>query len=289
MTEVRAGEGTANAPIFVVGVPRSGTTLLMALLGSHPRIACGPETHFFAYLHPEIEAALADPATWPDPAVAYLDAIRPYGESPLDRYDLTPVAIRARLVDRPPSVRSILAGLVDAHAERLGKPRWAEKTPAHILYLDAIRAHFPDAAILKLVRDPRDVALSLRSMPWGPATWAEALQIWASMEQTSRPWMQGDPRSRVIYYEDLVTDPATTLRGVSDWLGEAFDPAMLDQASTASQVISTPHWWNTKPAGPIDPKRARGWRGCLGPAEIRAAHEVLRATEMHLDRYPTEA
>ena len=71
----------SSSPIFVVGVPRSGTTLLAAMLGAHPRLVCGPETYFFQCLRDVDARALCRRSDWPKAAVDFLFSIRYVGES----------------------------------------------------------------------------------------------------------------------------------------------------------------------------------------------------------------
>src|SRR4051812_2800803 len=68
-------------PIFIVGVPRSGTTLLSAMLGAHPRLVCGPETHFFHQFGRRDPRAFGRRADWPKVAIDYLYSIEHVGES----------------------------------------------------------------------------------------------------------------------------------------------------------------------------------------------------------------
>ncbi len=158
-----------DAPVFVVGVARSGTTLLSAMLSAHPRLDCGPESRFFAryrHLDARARARILDPATWPRPAVDFMASLRNQGHPVTELFGLTLPEIGTYLAGRQPSTTAMLESLTVLHAQRAGKARWVEKTPRHLLMTETLRAGWPEAYIVRIVRDPRDVALSLARMPF---------------------------------------------------------------------------------------------------------------------------
>jgi len=115
-------------PIFIVGCPRSGTTLLRLILDSHPSISAGPESRFLWGIRAIEEAQLAhagglglDRAEWHD------------------------------------NVRSLFEAFHLRYAEHQGKIRWADKSPDYALMLDYIDVLYPESQIVHIVRDPRDV------------------------------------------------------------------------------------------------------------------------------------
>src|SRR5688500_816538 len=121
---------TDDAPIFVVGVARSGTTLLAALLSAHPRLDAGPESRFFArlrHLDAAARARLVEPTEWPGPAVGFVSSLTNQGHPVVGLFDLTVDDIRDWLALRPPSIAAMLESLTAQHAERRGKARWVEK------------------------------------------------------------------------------------------------------------------------------------------------------------------
>ena len=154
-----------NAPIFIVGVPRSGTTLLAAMLAAHSRISCGPETHFFRKLSKADEDRLVMPATWPDAAIDFVCSIEHASFSNrkpialIEKYDIDRRQIADYLQQKEPSIANILASITDQYRSKMGKMRWAEKTPDHLMTLHRLRQSFPDAPVVRIIRDPRDVAL----------------------------------------------------------------------------------------------------------------------------------
>src|SRR3972149_1003052 len=120
----RMSSGAAGPPIFVIGSPRSGTTLVRLILDSHPRISCGEETHFLR----DLESIVG--RHWP--------LISTYGFD--QEWWLRRIA-------------GLYEGFQAAVLARSGKARWAEKGPTYTLHLDFIERLFPDPVYVHLVRD----------------------------------------------------------------------------------------------------------------------------------------
>jgi Sulfotransferase family/Glycosyl transferase family 2 len=261
-------------PIFIVGMPRSGTTLLAAMMGAHPRLMCGPETHFFDYL-PADSNSLCRRDDWPERAVDYLCSITHAGGSMPANYGLTRPELAAALFQREPSIASILDGLLELPLRRAGKPRWVEKTPDHLPYVAQIRRYFPDSPIVRIIRDPRDVLASLVSMPWGPASYFEGIRFWTDFDDRSAQFFAVDPNTHTLHYEDLVHSPETTLKELCRFLREPFDAAMLDTSESARFVNATNEAWKGKVGEKIDASRVQAWRQKLTDDERRLVEALL--------------
>ena len=150
-------------PTFVVGVPRSGTTLLATLLGSHSEISCGAETHFFPYLEAnflQFSSIFKDPV-WPNQATAFMSALSLGDYLVRDLFGISSQEIFDYLATRQPSIAALLESLTVPLMLAQQKTRWVEKTPNHLLYLKAIRRFYPAAKIVRIVRDPRAAAFSI--------------------------------------------------------------------------------------------------------------------------------
>ena len=213
------------APFFIFGCPRSGTSLLSAMLGMHPRLAIPQESHFYSGIYPIVQrfGNLQHESTrarlvreilrtehiriWtPPPSVAEtLDAIT--------RYDF----------------HGIVDGLMRAWAAGQGKPRWGEKTPPHTLCWRTILPAFPDARVVHLVRDGRDVVLSYKKAFFGPKHVYPLARRWEqylSAAEKAREFL-GKDRFHQLRYEDLLATPERELRRICAFLGEEFAPQML--------------------------------------------------------------
>lgn len=278
------GLAPATEPIFVVGVARSGTTLLSAMLSAHPRLDCGPESRFFArYRHLDAgqRSRVLDPATWPRTAVDFLASLRNQGHPVIGLFGLEPAQVGRYLMDEPPSPRSMLESLTVLHARAARKPRWIEKTPRHLVMTDVLRQHWPEARIVRIVRDPRDVALSLARMPFAKESVVGNLVRVDQDDRDSRDRITADPRAITLRYEDLVTEPERELRRLCAFLGEAYEPAMLDPAGSATSVAAEHEWWKASVAGPLVTTSVGRWR-----EEMSA--DARRFASLHLAGYLRE-
>lgn len=246
-------------PIFIVGVPRSGTTLLASLLAAHSRLACGPETAFFA----ELAAAgkpLLHPRDWPGDVLEFAEESRLEGESLLERYAVDRQELAGFLAGSQPSPVGVLVALGELTARRAGKVRWMEKSPIHLLYAQQIRWWFPSAPIVRIVRDPRDVALSLTGVPWGPKDLTGGLLYWRRFHERSREFFASDPLSCTVRYEELVADPEAVLRQVCSFIGEELEPGMLAGTRETGTLVRESESWKGNAGDPVDASRAGGWR-----------------------------
>ena len=270
-----------DAPVFVVGVARSGTTLLSAMLSAHPRLDCGPESRFFArYRHLDARAhsRILDPATWPRPAVDFIASLRNQGHPITELFGLTLPEIGTYLAGRQPSTAAMLESLTVLHAQRAGKARWVEKTPRHLLMTDTLREGWPQAHIVRIVRDPRDVALSLARMPFAKDSVVGNLVRIDSDDRASREKIDSDPRAMTLRYEDLVTEPERELRRVCEFIGEEYAPSMLDSRETAAGVAAEHEWWKDSVSGPLNTSSVGRWH-----EEMSA--DACRFAALHLADY----
>jgi hypothetical protein len=257
-------------PIFLVGAPRSGTTLLAAIFASHRDYACGPETQFFPQLNDQVLARLvADPA-WPSEAVRRLQDLTLSDTSVPELYGITEEQLAEYLVGRAASVQALLEALTATFAARKGKPGWVEKTPNHLLHLDRIRRLYPDSPIVRIVRDPRDSALSTCRLPWSSDSFIANCHLWNAWYRKSRTFFERDPHSYTVRYEDLVEDPNTTLVSLCDAIGLQFQQGMLEHQSAAASVITAGEPWKQSVCTPINSARIAAWRKELSPAMAHA-------------------
>jgi hypothetical protein len=271
----------ADAPVFVVGMSRSGTTLLSAMLSAHSRLDCGPESHLLSVLRLlplEEQAGLVDPSTWPDRAADFVADLENRGHRIIEAFGLTRPDILSWLADRPPSIAAILESLTAQHAERVGAARWVEKTPRHLLTLETIREAWPEAFVVRIVRDPRDVAVSLTGMPFAEDTQVGNLVRIDYDDRRSRHFFATDARAMTLRYEDLVTEPVRELGRVCDFIGEDYEPGMLDRSDSATGVTAEHEWWKGSVGGALDTSRVGRWHTEMPP-------DVQHFAALYLARY----
>src|SRR5258706_961979 len=225
-----------DAPIFVVGFQRSGTTLLQALIGAHSRVAAPPEVHFIfriAWLA-DYYGDLADDANLKH---AVHDTLYP-PLSLLDACGFVEDDVFERARRGPRTYAGLLDALLSDYAERQGKARWCEKTPEQ--RAADVRQLFPDARIVHIVPDPRSMTASSLAMPWERAGARELAGRWAKFT--------GDNLAvdglLLVRYEQLTTEPEAVLQEVCAFIGEEFEPEMLhDLSRRRAAVPATAEAW----------------------------------------------
>ena len=219
----------APAP-FVVGVGRSGTTLLRLMLDAHPELAIPPETHFL----PELIERAAGGASAAELCDVIL-AARTWGDFGLGEEEL-----RARLERSEAGAASIARGFYTLYAERHGKPRWGDKTPGYVKAMRAIGGELDEARFIHLIRDGRDVALSRRRRGMGAGKPMTATaELWRKrIEGARRQSRRLGGRYLELRYEDLVSEAEAALHKVCAHCELEFDAAMLAHEQHAGERLA---------------------------------------------------
>ena len=213
-----------GGPIYVGGPDRCGKTLVAALLGSHSRIAIPiVGSNLWTYFDGHF-GDLADDRNL-DRCLA---ALARYKHARFLDPDLPRLRRELRAGD---ATYARLFALIHEHfAERAGKPRWGDQTGLVERYAETIVAAFPDVRFIHMVRDPRDrYEGSLTMWPSGRGRAGAAVARWRLSidlgERNARRWPD---RYRLLRYEDLVRNPAQVVAQLCKFVGEAFEPGMLD-------------------------------------------------------------
>lgn len=263
-----------ESPIFIVGMPRSGTTLLTTILSAHPRIAISPESHFLTYWVPTYgHLNLENPAEFQQ----FWQAL-----SQSQRFSYFDIAADAALTNimakGAPSQASVFAGWMETYAARCHKPRWGEKTPLHYQHLEQLLTWFPQAQVLWMLRDPRAVTASLLRMTWASnyvhihaEQWCQSLQ---SYEQT---W-QTDPRVKLVRYEDLVQHPDPTLTEIFRFLKEDYPQGLLTQRSEQTISLVNREGWALEHLNqtlqPLETSAIDSWKQRLWPDHVAIVNNL---------------
>ncbi len=260
-----------GGPVFVVGPPRSGTHLLRFCLSRHDRLHVAPETGFFIKIYGN--RRLVRPRDFPARAERIVDLFLRSGDPTMD--DVRP--LRAELVEAvragPADYRALAEALIGRIAREAGKERWGEKSPLHVLYVDQILGLLPDARILVLARDSKNVVASYLKSPLLPDDFPLALaQVRMCVDAGERAVARG--QAHLVRYEDLVTQPERVLQEVAAYVGEDFQPAMLEPGMMDSS-FQGPIMQRREGLGIVaDPDEARRWTRALSPEQARAV-EIL--------------
>jgi hypothetical protein len=220
---------------FVVGVPRSGTTLLRLMLDAHPEMAIPPETYF---VNNVIRAAQEGAGS--EAIRDLLVAHRRWDDIAIDAERL----LERLGPDGEPTPGDAVRAIFTLYAEQHGKRRWGDKTPAYLTNIEEIGGALPEARFVHIIRDGRDVALSILAMPERdrpmrcPQSAGEVAGRWDKRIRRARRQAEHTGRYLEVRYEQLVVEPEATLRGVCEFVELDFRPAMLDYHRGASDRLS---------------------------------------------------
>jgi len=216
----------APAPFFIVGSGRSGTTLLRMMLCSHSRISIPPETWF---LLPLVRRLSIDRTLNPSEIESAISLMTKHHRWPVMKLDAEELRRRVRqITDR--HLRDVVEAVYRSHMEAHGKVRWGDKTPPYIEIVPQLVRLFPGVRFVHLIRDGRDVARSFQDTHWVSPWLHDNTEEWVRAMRYQRRWERSDLRDLIlqIRYEDLVLDTEATLRKICKFLGEEFEPRMLE-------------------------------------------------------------
>ena len=226
----------ATAPVFVLGCGRSGTKFLY-----HTLLSAGG----FAVYHTESNAFnllglrfgnLKHRAS----RRRLLDAY--YQSKLFERTGLQPADIEERVMNDCRNAGDFLRIVMEAIAHQQGEPRWAECTPLHLLYLPLIKKVVPDALVIHIIRDGRDVTASLDRIGWFPPfPWdrSRALLVpaifWRWIVSKGRRYGQAMAADYMeVHYEDAVLHPRETLARISQFIEQDLDYDRIQRVGLGS-------------------------------------------------------
>ena len=217
-------------PFFIVGQERSGSTLLMAILGMHSRLAV-PEVswwypRFRGYLYSY--GSLDEPENLHTLADEMIFGLR----NPLWGMPFNPRTVVSEILEcaRESSFAGIFCAMLESYAKWVGKPRWGEKTPNNLYFVREILTDFPGAKIVCITRDGRDMSVDAIGSDFGPNNVFVAAENWSHSQRHAQILRDelGAESWHDVHYENLVRDPVNVLRGVCEFLGEEYENRLLD-------------------------------------------------------------
>lgn len=247
-----------DKPIFIIGVGRSGTTLIQSMLNAHQNIAFTPETHFIRnYLaNKEVRKKVKNKdyeflrnKINSDESLAKLDF----------NYDVLIDKFKKNELKLEAMYKEILA----RYAESKNKEIIGDKDPKNIEYLHDIKKYFPDAYIIHIIRDPRDVMLSRMKADWskGRPLWLHALTYRVQMKKGRKDGERlfGDSYFE-LNYEDLIANPENVLIKVCEFLSVNYDKNMLRFNQKADEIIKGEEKkWKDKCFKPVISNNKNKW------------------------------
>ncbi|MEG4453604.1 sulfotransferase [Microcoleus sp. N9_A1] len=219
--------------IFLIGSPRSGTTMLQSLLAAHPEVISFPESKFFHYLlykkfagklPGRMEAFFKDEINRPELLQGFDDS----------------QSLGTKV--------SWFAGVLDGLAAEQNKSIWLEKTPEHIYFIDDIERFLPDAKFIHILRNGMDTIASLHEATrnshdlWGPG-WDlnHCIHRWKEATLISHKYAKKSNHI-LVKYEEIVDNKVKKLEELCHFMGVEYDGKMLEfyQEKAASLSLNLP-------------------------------------------------
>jgi len=278
--------------LFVVGNSRSGTTMMGRILGKHPDVYTFGELHFFGQLcAPPFSAELRKEKV--EELASQLlciqrEGYRTHGNSRCFLYEAQ--AFLGRLVTYPETPAVLFETFLSHEAAENGRTIPCDQTPRNVFYIADLLELYPEARIINMIRDPRDVLLSQKRkwkrrflggndmpmketvrdwMNYHPITISH---IWCTAVTAAEQFVQHE-RVISIYFEELLARPEATIKHLCDFVGITYTHAMLQVPQVGSSVAAD----RPQQLG-INPRRAHSWHSSTTGGELSSAEIYLNQT-----------
>ena len=277
-------------PIFVLGPPRSGTTLVAKILGRHSRIFMPGETHFFDDIYSRRrELGRLQNADSTESVIARLRTLYArYNERP-DQARVESLMREREAIEQLRACRSydeILSRFMELQMRLSGKARWGNNVPKDIFHVEEIMSFYPAAKIVVCVRDVRDFLCSYQNK-WTTASEENGSRLkdlyhpvltsllWrASVKRIARLVALLPPENlRIVGYEKLVKDTTAVVRDLCRFIGENFEEGMLNVDEHNSSFAVRQNGIYSSSVG--------RWRRTLTNEEVYIAQRI---TKKYLDK-----
>jgi hypothetical protein len=269
-----------NPYLFIVGCPRSGTTLLQRLLDCHAKLAITPETHWIArWFHDKQGKGIT-----PDGRVSKKLLRKLHGHPRFAELGVAPRKKHFRVKDEGRVLYArFVSSLFDLYGEHEGKPLVGDKTPGYAREIPTLHSLWPEAKFVHLIRDGRDAVLSIlnweRARTWKPGEGAARFHIWAEDPLgTAALWWEWHVRLareagrqlrsglyHEVRYEALVDGPRDVCGAVCEFLGVPPDDDLIgkyEERSSRNPSHADKHPWMPVTRG------LRDWQSQMPPAEV---------------------
>ncbi|MGH9244210.1 MAG: sulfotransferase family protein [Acidimicrobiales bacterium] len=263
---------------FIVGVGRSGTTLLRSMLDAHSKLAVVHESRFIAWMARHRTRYETDDGF--DSARFVADLFDPGAPVPsrVHSWALPRDVVRAAVMNgRPDDLAAAIRLVFRAYADANGKPRYGDKTPGYVRFLSAVGELLPEARFVHLVRDGRDVALSMMDLDFGSTNVAHAAWLWArgvgAAHAVGR--LLGASRYLVVRYDHLIDATESELKQICEFVDLPFEAGMLEYHEHPERVAqglgAQGHHVNVR--RPVT-QGLRDWRTQMPPGDVAVFETV---------------
>lgn len=281
---------TSKAPFFVIGSPRSGTTLLRLLLTAHPRLVVPPECGFVVWLQPSF-------GHWGDKEFSDRRKVEHFSEAVYQARKFETWGISRRKIEEAILDSSDLDYgkaceiIYELYAEKQGKKEivWGDKNNFYLHHVKDLKEIYPAARFIHIVRDGRDVACSYREVmsagsqgkyhPRFPSDIDEIASIWSGdVEEVSSAFESLKEADKYeLHYEDLTSAPEREMTALCNWLGVDYSEKMLEFHVYNRSLGLEPQEtmiWKHKTLFPVDNASVGRYRQFLSEKEIGAFNRI---------------
>ena len=268
-----------NPYVFIVGASRSGTTLLRRIVDAHPEIAITRETHWITKLLDGEHGIAPDEPVGPD-LLGRLATVEKFTRMDVDHAALERLLARTEPVSYAEFVRTVF----DLYGKAQGKPLVGDKVPTYVVDIPVLHELFPYARFVHLIRDGRDVCLSVLDWERRHRSFAKLATWDADRVSTTALWWErrvragraaGAPLGPELYcelrYEALVADPERTCRSLCAFLEVPYDERMItfhEGREKDDATLSAKRAWR-----PITPG-LRSWRTDMSGDDVERFEAV---------------
>jgi hypothetical protein len=270
--------------VFIVGAPRSGTSILYRTLLKHPAFSVVAD-EALALAESGILDSIHSAPRWkpPRPPRLWLFFLRDdevYDAFTSEVRRATEAAPPVPPGDRPPWTADVLGAFVRHASTARSCRRLLEKTPTHIDRAEWLLEALPDARLLFIHRHPLDTYTSYlrrarvdaRARSWAQLTVEEFAEVYVRHARVATTLARRHPdRFIVVAYEAFTADPATNVAALCDFVGEPFEPGMVEEdAPDLTRSSNDPHLF-----GAIT-QRTKSWEDYIDPADAAAVEDATR-------------
>lgn len=260
--------------IFIVGVGRSGTSLLQSMLNTHSKIGFIPEINFIRrYL---ITNKLEDIYNKKGKAglIDFLLNDKLLKRLPID-LDKVLDAIDLNSSNFP---LAIYKRILDENLKKENKDIPGDKDPRSIEFLPQINNLFPDIVIINVIRDPRDILLSKMNADWSKKRpyYFHILANKIQLRMGIRNSMLFDDQYIEVKYEELISNSEEVLRSICQRLGLEYEARMLDYYDSSLKLVSEEEMpWKKETLGPLLSENMNKWKDLLGNWQVALTEGIV--------------
>lgn len=267
MMEIKKNKG-----VFIIGMPRSGTTLVSSLINASDNIYIGVETHIFPIYEKWIKQG--------SKKINFTEYYFSYSNNPYLQYfnfkkaEINKIKLS---INNKNSIESILAQLNKIQNKNQAVKEWGEKTPRHYEHLEQIRHFFKDCKIIIIKRDPRDIFLSQKKIKWGTKN---PLEFVIRYKRFQRIVHENKEKKDVfvLKYEEVLSNSKDNLEKLYDFLEISFDENLISNFSNLkyqnySKVLEP---WKNNNGGSLLKTNFNKWKSDVEDKDIQFISFFLR-------------